>query len=174
MLLPLPESLDLESPLWQFALAFWQDSETERVCLDLQSRDWSVTRLLCAAWLAGQGVPPCPEPEMVTLWRQRVTATLRALRQGMPRASPPAADLRAALARTELKAEQLELALAFRALSAHIEQAGQVTIDTELIRAHLYGSAPDSKTLNRETEGLIEVLINRVQRDIDHRSGIQS
>lgn len=168
----MPESLDLESPLWQFALTFWRDRETEQTCLSLQGRGWSVTRLLCAAWLAGQGVPPCPEPEVVTRWRQQVTNRVRALRMCLPRdASAPAAALRGTLAQAELKAEQLELALAFPALSAHIEQSDQANnAGSELIRAHFYSSAPDSKSLDRETEGLINALINRVQRDTDQRS----
>lgn len=170
-----PESLDLESPLWQFALTFWQDSDIEQTCLSLQSRGWSVTRLLCAAWLAGQGVPPCPEPAAVAHWRHQVTGVIRALRQRLPREQSPAGGLRKALAQAELKAEQLELALAFPLLSVHIERSSQAkTADSELIRAHFYRSAPDSKTLDRDTKSLIEVLIQRVQRDTNQRSETRS
>lgn len=147
----------------------------ERACLGLQSRGWSVSRLLCVAWLASQGVPPCPEPEQVAQWRQQVTGTLRALRRGLPRESSPAASLRHALAQTEVKAEQLELALAFPALSAHIERCGQLKrADSQLIRAHFYNLAPDRKTLDRDTKGLIDSVIHRVQHHIDQCSGLPS
>lgn len=170
----MPESLELQSPLWHFALALWQDGETEQICLSLQGRGWSVTRLLCALWLARHGVRPCPEPESVTKWREQVTGTLRALRQGLPRESTAVGSLRKTLAEAELKAEQVELALAFPALSAHIQQSGKLNKDTELIRAHLHGSAPDSMTLDRETDALMNALIQRVRRNTDQFGEISS
>ncbi|WP_254774258.1 DUF2390 domain-containing protein [Marinobacter sp. AC-23] len=72
----LPENLEPDNPLWYFALTFWQHSSAQQTCLALQNEGWSVTRILCAGWLALNGRSYTGiEDATVTEWRDRVTGS---------------------------------------------------------------------------------------------------
>jgi len=115
----LPPKLQTDNPLWRFALAFWQLEEARQACLALQDQGWSVTRLLCAGWLALEGRPyEGQEDATLTKWRQEVTGVLRSIRYSLPKDGQATRKLRTLVARLELQAEQTELALAWHALSS--------------------------------------------------------
>lgn len=162
---PTMDSLELESPLWQFASAFWRTPDAAQVCLALQDKGWDVTRVLCSGWLAAHGLPFQGEPSEVTDWRYGMTQRLRAMKQTLPKEVAGLSGLRTKLAATELEAERVELALAFSALSPEV--ANNTTADnttvpasSELFRRNLYAAAPESITIDRETERLIESITN--------------
>lgn len=121
--LALPVDLQTDTELWFFALSCWQKPGVASVCLLLQQQGWSVTRILCAAWLANQhrtytGL----ETVTVTEWRNRVTGPLRDIKRSLPKESESCYDLRTGVARLELEAERVELALAWRMLNAETEE----------------------------------------------------
>jgi uncharacterized protein (TIGR02444 family) len=121
--LALPADLQTDTELWSFALSCWQKPGVAPTCLLLQQQGWSVTRILCAAWQASQcrtytGL----EDVTVTEWRNRVTVALRDIKRALPKESESCGDLRAGVARLELEAERVELALAWKALSTGTEE----------------------------------------------------
>lgn len=117
--LVLPAGLQTNTPLWSFALQCWQKPGVAAACLQLQQHGWSVTRILCAAWLAHQGKAyNGHEAATVTEWRNRVTGALRSIRKSLPKESESGSDLRAGVADMELEAERIELALAWQSLNS--------------------------------------------------------
>ncbi|WP_339804689.1 TIGR02444 family protein [uncultured Marinobacter sp.] len=104
----------LANELWQFALAFWQLPGIEDTCLTLQQRGWSVTRILCAGWLATQERSyDGTEPDELSQWRRNKTEAIRALRQSIGKQEQAPATLRGLLAKAELESEKIELDLAW-------------------------------------------------------------
>lgn len=154
----LPENLEPDNPLWQFALTFWQHLPAQETCLALQNEGWSVTRILCAGWLALNGRTYTGiEDATVTEWRDRVTGSLRAIRTSVPKAQASYNALRTSLASLELEAERIELALAWRNLTApHSEQSTMDKSDN-LIRLNLAAAAPVSG-MTADTRQLLSTL----------------
>ncbi|MEX0605075.1 MAG: DUF2390 domain-containing protein [Marinobacter sp.] len=156
---PSLESLDLDSPLWQFALIFWRVPKAESLCLALQAKGWSVTRILCAIWLTTLGKTYKDESEGVCHWRRTMTLPLRSMRQAVPKGVAALSELRQQLAASELEAERVELALAFNALNRENEVSvpSQDVADT-LFRCNLYAAAPDAQAIDQEARRLINSL----------------
>jgi len=143
----LPENLEPDNPLWHFALTFWQHLPAQKACLALQNEGWSVTRILCAGWLALNGRTYTGiEDATVTEWRDRVTGSLRAIRTSVPRAQASYNALRTNLANLELEAERIELALAWRSLTAPNSEQSTMDEREKLIRINLTAAAPASGT----------------------------
>jgi len=121
--LALPADLQTDTALWSFAFSCWQKPNVASICLLLQQQGWSVTRILCAAWLANQrraynGL----EDVTVTEWRNRVTGALRDVKRALPKEAESCHDLRSGVARLELEAERIELALAWQTLNTETEE----------------------------------------------------
>lgn len=141
--LNLSDALTTDNPLWRYALACWQNPAVVEACLELQDRGWSVTRILCAGWLAQQGQRfTGAEDAKVTEWRGRVTGRIRSARKSIPKHSRQHQPLREMLAKAELEAEKTELALAWTAL----DQAPLAT-DTgadrqAILKGNLQAAAP--------------------------------
>lgn len=144
--LDLPADLEPESPLWRFALVFWRLPEVPGACLALQEQGWSVTRILCAAWLALSGRAFAGvEDATVTEWRDRVTGALRAARKSLPDTPCRYHQLRTGIAGLELEAEQIELALAWRTLMINNPEPSDMHGRDTLIRTNLAAAAPASR-----------------------------
>ena len=141
----LPDNLEPDNPLWQFAVTFWQQLPAQETCLALQNEGWSVTRMLWAGWLALNGRTYAgTEDATVSEWRDRVTGRLRAIRTSIPKGQASYNALRTNIASLELEAERTELALAWRSLTTpHSEQSTMDEHDT-LIRLNLIAAAPAS------------------------------
>lgn len=154
----LPADLEPDNPLWQFALAFWQHSLAQETCLALQNEGWSVTRILCAGWLALNGRAYTGiEEATVTEWRDRVTGSLRAIRMSVPKAQAAYSALRTNLASLELEAERIELAIAWRSFKApKLEQRNMYVCD-ELIQSNLAAAAP-AASITQGTEQRLNTL----------------
>lgn len=162
-------STSLDSPLWQFTLTFWRAPGVEAVCLALQASGWSVTRILCASWLATQGKTYEGEPEEVSQWRETMTARLRAIKQTLPKDVPALSKLRQQLAASELEAERVELALAFTALNPENEAlAPSEDVAHPLFRCNLYAAAPDAQAIDQEARRLIDSLTELL---VSHTAG---
>lgn len=162
----IPDELELETPLWRFALTVWRLPDVEQACLALQAKGWSITRVLCACWLAVEGrVFSGDEDEAVTGWRKDVTAVLRAVRKQLPKECVGVTTLRTTLASAELDAERIELALAFRALNnttQHTELSDPGPTKPKLLaRRNLEVAAPEDN-MDMETSGLLDSLIDRL------------
>ncbi|WP_417515877.1 TIGR02444 family protein [Marinobacter sp.] len=143
----LPAHVEPDNPLWQFALTFWQQSTAQETCLALQNEGWSVTRILCAGWLALNGRAYTGiEDAKVTEWRDRVTGSLRMIRMSLPKAQAPYNGLRTNLASLELESERIELALAWQALTAPNPEQSNMDERENLIRPNLAAAAPVSGT----------------------------
>lgn len=111
----LPDPLEMDNPLWHFAKDFWRSTDVQDACLSLQEQGWSVTRILCAGWLALNGRSYTGhEGATVPEWRERVTGALRHARMSIPKTHSDCGTLRANIASLELSAEQVELALAWQ------------------------------------------------------------
>jgi uncharacterized protein (TIGR02444 family) len=160
----IPGSLEPDNPLWRFALAFWQQPGVQENCLALQQQGWSVTKLLSAGWLAlNNRRYTGTEEATVTEWRDRVTSSLRAVRQWLPKTQPDCRHLRDNLAALELNAEQIELALTWHALS--INNPGNSTMQgcKTLIQHNLEAAAPFSGSAGSaasQLNTLADVLAN--------------
>jgi len=142
----LPVTLEPDNPLWRYALACWQQPELAKACLDLQVQGWSVTRILCAGWLGANGrLFTGVEDATVTEWRDRVTGRIRSARKSIPRHHDGSHDLRDSLAKSELKAEQTELALAWQTLNELNPEAGSMLECTNIIVQNLLAAAPPRK-----------------------------
>jgi uncharacterized protein (TIGR02444 family) len=140
--LALPADLQTDTKLWSFAVSCWQVPGVAPACLFLQQQGWSVTRILCAAWLASQGRTYTGlEAVTVTEWRNRVTGALRDIKRALPKESEPCYDLRAGIARLELEAERVELALAWQTLNTGTEEQAIQNSNTLVIR-NLTAAAP--------------------------------
>ncbi|MBQ0747632.1 MAG: DUF2390 domain-containing protein [Marinobacter sp.] len=141
----LPENLEPDNPLWRFALTFWQLSTAQETCLALQNEGWSVTRILCAGWLALNGSAYTGiEDATVTEWRDRVTGSLRTIRTSVPKAQASYKALRTNLASLELESERIELALAWRTLTVLNPESSNMQEREKLIRHNLAAAAPVS------------------------------
>lgn len=155
-----PVDLNLNSPLWQFAGRFWQRTEAQEAALLLQDRGWSVTDILCALWLAWQGrtFSPAGVGEAIA-WRRQVTEILRNLRKAIGKHNPGTDKARNCIAQSELEAERVELALAYRALEEDnlIQNAPQEHTAIALALGNLQAAAPEH-AMNNETGKLLEIL----------------
>lgn len=160
--LELPEHMEPDNPLWRYALAQWQDPQVAEACLDLQSEGWSVSRILCAGWLATQGQSfSGVEDAKVTEWRSRVTGCLRSARKSVPRANDHGVELRDTLARAELLAEQLELALAWQTLKESEAERGIMQESGTIIGQNLVAAAP-SDNIPTRVKPHLELLASRL------------
>ena len=145
--LNLPATMEPDNPLWRYALACWQNPELAEACLTLQACDWSVTRILCAGWLGVNGhLFTGVEDAKVTEWRARVTGSIRSARKSIPRHHIGCRDLREALARAELQAEQTELALAWHTLTPRHPETGNMHNRKAAILQNLLAAAPRRDT----------------------------
>lgn len=141
--LNLPATMEPDNPLWRYALACWQNPELAEACLTLQAFDWSVTRILCAGWLGVNGhLFTGVEDATVTEWRSRVTGSIRSARKSISRHHNGCRDLREALARAELQAEQTELALAWHTLTPRYPETGNMHNRKAAILQNLLAAAP--------------------------------
>ncbi|WP_246069396.1 DUF2390 domain-containing protein [Marinobacter piscensis] len=143
----LPGDLEADNPLWRFALEFWRLPSVQEASLALQNEGWSVTRILCAGWLAlNNRVYTGSESTKVTEWRGRVTGCLRAARQSLPKAQAPYSALRLTLAELELEAEKIELALAWQTIPDQNPEKHTIHTEDELIHTNLAAAAPEQGT----------------------------
>jgi hypothetical protein len=131
----------------------------------LQERGWSVTDILCALWLALQDRRfSGTNAEQVIVWRGEVTETLRKARKAISKGNPATNQTRDCIARGELEAEKVELALAYRALtqSQLASAAPQESTVKTLALENLQAAAPE-KAMDNETGRLLETLTNEIQ-----------
>ena len=116
--------LSFDNPFWQFSLSVYAVPAVSAECLDLQSRfDIDVNVLLFCAWMGRAHKIALSDENLsdigasASVWHEKVVRPLRAARQNlkpMPAMSDPAvAALRAAIAKDELRAEEIEQAMLF-------------------------------------------------------------
>lgn len=160
----LPAALELDNPLWRYALSAWRHPEVESACLELQARHWCVSRILVACWLASQGRHYDNEAEVVSQWREQVTGVLRATRKQIPRQHPALSPLRTQLATAELEAERVELALAYESLKRPGKTDSSGSVQRELARSNLLTASP-TPNLDQETGRLLEALLRQLAPD---------
>lgn len=164
------EDLQLDTPLWQFALRAWQNPGIAGLCLQLQAAGWSVTRLLCASWLAGEGRRYSPEALRVTAWRTAMTGPLRALRQSLLKQSASTAALRAKLADAELEAERIELALAYADMAIQTGTGNDAFAHQpreQRLQANLTSAGPEATAIDETTQDMIQTLSRQLARQFD-------
>lgn len=166
-----------DTPLWRFALALWQQDAARDLCLQLQEQGWSVTRLLCAGWMARQGRHYSGnEPESLQQWRRNVTESIRHLKKSLGKSDSLLAPLRESLARAELEAERIELYRAWQTLRD--TAPGDTTRPgPSITESNLRQAAPATNgSINGMTEPMIRQLaqlIGTVSSGHSHPSGSQ-
>lgn len=160
-----PEDIDLNSPLWHFAGKFWQLSDAQQACLQLQDRGWSVTRILCALWLASDGQHYSGEESSnVSHWRSQVTEALRRTRKSIAKNNATTDPVRNSIARSELEAEKVELALAYKTLSPLTGSHEPIVDDVEsLALGNLQAAAPET-AMDNDTSSLLDTLTRQLLR----------
>ncbi|MBZ0335658.1 TIGR02444 family protein [Marinobacter sp. AL4B] len=153
--LTLPALMKPDNPLWRYALACWQKPELAEACLRLQTQGWSVTRILCAGWLGVNGRTFTGiEDAKVTEWREHVTGRIRSTRKSIPRDHGPTHELRNALAKAELQAEQTELALAWQTLYERNPEVASMQNCTAITVQNLLTAAP---LTTRELQSMTQI-----------------
>ena len=174
----LPTDLCLDSPLWQFAGSFWSREGAQHTALTLQEQGWSVTDLLCGLWLASRyrsfpGFRDDPDRQdsfqkkvnQVLVWRAHVTQTLRQVRKTIKKGNPSTEGARTRVAQSELKAERVELALAYRAIAEdpQASSAAQQSPVADLALKNLLAASPEkANAMDTETERLLTSLVNEL------------
>lgn len=156
--------MQLQNPLWAFALKIYSYSEVEACCLALQNEyGMSINRLLYAAWLATQHKlldTAALQQSPAQQWQSDMTHPLRALRYQLRRvrADEPALDsFYAAMRKAELEAERIELAYLYTLAQSWPEEAVSVEVlINENIRRLV---SEDSTSADRE-------LVPVAQRDL--------
>jgi uncharacterized protein (TIGR02444 family) len=160
----LPDTLELNNPLWHFALILWREPGVQENCLALQHQGWSVTRLLSAGWLAlNNRAYTGIEAATLTEWRDRVTGSLRSVRQWLPKTGSSYQNLRNDLTTLELGAEQIELALVWHTLTHDNPENSTMQGRDTLIRHNLETAAPPSGSARRaalQLNALADILAN--------------
>jgi uncharacterized protein (TIGR02444 family) len=154
----IPEDAGPENPLWQFACRFWESPRAREACLELQGLGWSVTRILCAAWLATWGRTfSGHESHTVTDWRSQVTVPLRSARKYITKNNSLTDIVREHIARSELEAERVELTLAYQALASDTLTGSSADATASLARNNLLAAAPETK-MDNGTGRLLDTL----------------
>ena len=161
-----PEDLRIETPLWRFAGHFWARPVAREAALVLQQQGWSVTDILCGLWLALQGQKFTGYgTSQVLIWRTRVTEALRNARKAITKGNKATDKTRDSIARSELDAEKIELALAYSALTGRLaspEAAPDTAQPEDIVKTlaleNLQAAAPE-KGMDNETGRLLESLI---------------
>ncbi|SIS87032.1 TIGR02444 family protein [Neptunomonas antarctica] len=125
--------MQLQNPLWAFALKVYSHSEVEQCCLTLQNDyGMSINRLLFAGWLATQHKPInilALKHSAAGQWQNDITHPLRALRyqvRGDHSSEPAFASFYKAMRQAELEAEKIELAYLY-ILAGECSGAGEST-----------------------------------------------
>jgi uncharacterized protein (TIGR02444 family) len=150
-------SLELDSPLWRFALSFYDRDGVAPACLALQNDlGVDVSVLIFAIFAAAcRGVELtaaelCEADRLVAGWRGEVVQELRRLRTRLksgpaPAPSPATEALRDRIKAIELEAEQIGLAMLAAWLGARacaaIDPARAETIPTLVARHYGAGAA---------------------------------
>nr|WP_298057709.1 TIGR02444 family protein [uncultured Halomonas sp.] len=107
-----------QTPLWDFALAFYAKPGIEEACLTLQEEAGvDVCELLLHCWLYSFGLEAkpsafAPQREQRHLWQRQVTEVLRTLRRDLKASAAsnePVAALREIIKQAELLAERENL-----------------------------------------------------------------
>lgn len=170
-----PMDLCLDGPLWQFAGQLWSRPLAREAALSLQQKGWSVTDILCGLLLASQGRRFTGYGTgQVKVWRTRVTETLRNARKTITKDNPATDQARDCIARSELEAEKVELALAHSAVTRYPAPDGPAeqpdaapdrsngSIVKTLALENLQAAAPE-KVMDNGTGRLLECLIGELQ-----------
>lgn len=111
--------LQLDSPLWQFAIQFYQKGKNAPNLLALQEREglW-INHWLATLWAAKAGCQLPSQPDALLLqWHEQVVLPVREMRQAMR-----ASTLYASLLDMELEKERVELAHWFRLAQPQTKQ----------------------------------------------------
>ncbi|WP_372737490.1 TIGR02444 family protein [Neptunomonas sp.] len=127
--------MQLQNPLWAFALKFYSYSEVEECCLALQNEyGMSINRLLYAAWLATQHKlldTAALQQSSAQHWQHEMTHPLRALRYRVRniRADEPVLDaFYVTMRKAELEAERIELAYLYALAQSWPEEVGSIEL----------------------------------------------
>jgi len=161
----IPTDLCLDGPLWQFAGRFWSRPGAQNAALTLQDRGWSVTDILCSLWMTLQGQKFAGfGAEQVITWRDEVTEALRNARKAIDKGNPATDQVRNCIARSELEAERVELALAYRVLAQDLGplDGADRSIVGPLALENLQAAAPE-QVMDNETGRLLETLIKELR-----------
>jgi len=130
---------DYDNPFWQFSLAIYAAPDVAGECLALQDTlNIDVNILLFVAWLGHAHKVKLTADNLLTVeakvrrWRDTVVRPLRATRRGiepLPEMADAAVNLlRSDLARSELRAEQIEQAMLFELTDELIDGADTTAI----------------------------------------------
>lgn len=164
-----PDDLDLDNPLWQFALGLWSAPAVAEACLALQGLGWSVSRILSALWLTQLSVEwHGDEAVEVAQWRSHCTEPLRGLRQQLAKGTP-ADSLREQIKQAELQAERIELAWIYKGFHQHGHNvSGFSGYNESLLIRNLRAAAPDG-----ENRSVFEAGMNQLVSALHQFSAVQ-
>jgi len=112
----IPEGIELENPLWDFALAHYP--RLSEPLLALQSEGARVNQLLAALWCAHSGRAwPGQIPAQIEAWHEQQVLPIRERRMGLKpqlESYPEMEKLYQAYKQVELNCERVELAMLYQ------------------------------------------------------------
>lgn len=114
-------ALELENPLWHFALKVYQQPNVEAICLELQDHSLSINRLIFSLWLATESYAFIATPE-ADHWQQQMSLPLRKLRyqlRQLKQNQPGLESCYKKMRSAELALEQVEIAYLYVEHSQH-------------------------------------------------------
>ena len=116
--------MQLDNPLWRYALKVYSTPSVEQACLDAQQKGLHVNTLLFCCWLASRGEHYGPQyfSNILTLWRDPVLHPLRQVRYHVRELLQQHPQLKFCyqhLKQSELAAEQVDMALLWQLHQLH-------------------------------------------------------
>lgn len=110
--------MNLDNPLWHFAIQFYLRPGMQAHLLRLQEESLPVNLLLAAAWCVHNRVDPqlLLDEQAAANWRAEITAPTRALRYRLRPYQKEIPDVYEQYKKAELAAEQVEIALLWNSL----------------------------------------------------------
>ena len=109
--------LKLETPLWNFAIQLWQNTDAQRILLGWQNKyQTRVNSCLSALWIARENISATGLGEAINAsetWHQEQVRPLRQLRKALD-TNPTLEEHQQHLLKAEISAEQFELAYLYQ------------------------------------------------------------
>lgn len=137
--------MNIENPLWQFALKLYTSPSVESCCLAFQLRGVSINRLLCCCWAGVEGYRTTEAmltSGSASRWQEQVTLPVREVRYRVRELKLQQADLEPcykALRTAELATEQVELAMLYQVVSEADKEQGGILLVKHNLENYLVG-----------------------------------
>ena len=181
------EPLALDNPFWRFSLSVYSSQQVRETCLDAQDRHGvDVNLMLLCCWVGFSGVRLDSAglkrlDRLVEGWRKEVIGPIRTVRRRLSEAVGPmgpevTTGLRDDVKDAELKAEQIQQAVLFRALETlpgrdarHAERSGVARMNLTVYLRDVRGVG-DTAVLKQIVETTVLGCRDELEKEEDEPS----